>query len=528
MVPNVNARGQSFMGVSAYLLYGERGAENSERVAWSSTYNMHTDNIEKAAKVMAWTDKEREFIRMQNGGKEQGRKAEAGNVYHYSLSWKDGQDPTREEMEVAARESVARLKLAEHQYFFVAHNDTEHKHVHIVTNLVNPDTGKIASVQRDYRTLDRFAHEYELKTEIVCKERDKKYQAWEQGKDAFAQAAQSKKDRSAVYKAHLTAAYHGADSGKAFLNALEEKGLELAWKDGKRGGHLVVDAQGDVFGLTRLIDGAKQREVSGLLKEIDTKTLRSANELAAERLQSFNDRKAEKGKASRQQSEKQHAEKAAEREAQQRKNQGQGAQKKEQFQLPKLAPANDQQAQVQKPDNEADLIAARNATRADLSKVGGWWSRLFKRADFKAAYTRKAAADKALEDYRKTQESALAPRPAFDRAAQRHHGGREDTRIQAREAVDLKKANAPKPPEMDLQAAAPSRKPANDRQPPPSVRAQFSDNGGVSDAPSVPEQRQASFAEFSQKYRPEPSQQGEGLEQTEEIGQNVDGPKQHL
>ena len=122
MVPNINTRGHSFKGVTAYLLH-DKNAETSERLAWTQTYNLHTDDVEKASRFMAWTDMSRDHIKRQHEeytamieGREPehsnaGRPAEAGNAYHFSLAWSPNEAPTKERMIEAAQASVERCLL---------------------------------------------------------------------------------------------------------------------------------------------------------------------------------------------------------------------------------------------------------------------------------------------------------------------------------------------------------------------------------------------------------------------------------
>lgn len=274
MVPNINKRGQSFKGVTAYLLHDKDNALTADRVGFTETANMHTNDIEAASRFMAWTDLNRDHLKENSAG----RSASAGNVYHYSIAWKDGHNPDAEHMKETAHSSAARLGLSEHQYFMVEHTEEDHKHVHIVVNLVHPETGKIANVKSDYNKLDKWANEYQLEHGIVCENRAKKWEAWEQDRPAF-----TEKERKAHYKEVATNIYNQSDSGQAFAAGLESEGLTLAQKSNGRGGLLVVDEQGEVYGLTRLIDNAKKKDVEQRLEGVDLKALPLADELARER-----------------------------------------------------------------------------------------------------------------------------------------------------------------------------------------------------------------------------------------------------
>ncbi|MFK7877569.1 MAG: relaxase/mobilization nuclease domain-containing protein, partial [Paracoccaceae bacterium] len=169
MVPQVNKRGQSFKGVTAYLMH-DKEADTSERVAFTETRNLPFGDVEQASRFMAWTDLNSEMLKHQHEqytaqleGREPrhiaGSPSHAGNVYHMSLSWHTSQEPTREQMTQAADDAVARLGLDDHEYYLVAHDDADHSHIHMVVNLVHPVTGKVGDIYKDHDVLDRWANE---------------------------------------------------------------------------------------------------------------------------------------------------------------------------------------------------------------------------------------------------------------------------------------------------------------------------------------------------------------------------------
>lgn len=246
MIPNINPRGTSFKGVTAYLIHDKDKAETSDRVAWTATENLIADDIEIACKIMAFTDNSSESLKHSFGSSAAGSKREAGAVYHFSLSEHVGNDPTQEEWKKIVSNNIKTLGIEGHQYYMVAHNDEQHAHVHVVVNLVHPESGKVNSVYNDFKKLDKLAHEYELENGIVCKDRDKKYKAWEQEKNAF-----KEKENREEYAEKVTRAFQQSDNSKSFKSALEHEGLTLS--QGNRRGFVLVDTQGQIFALNRLI-----------------------------------------------------------------------------------------------------------------------------------------------------------------------------------------------------------------------------------------------------------------------------------
>lgn len=73
MVPKLAAKGTSFKGAAAYYLH-DKGASTDERVAWTATLNLATNNPEMAWRIMAATAKDQTRLKEQAGIKATGRK----------------------------------------------------------------------------------------------------------------------------------------------------------------------------------------------------------------------------------------------------------------------------------------------------------------------------------------------------------------------------------------------------------------------------------------------------------------------
>jgi MobA/VirD2-like, nuclease domain len=191
MIPKLN-RGQSFKGLTAYLMHDKReeGAaddaphpETAERVGFTRTMNFHgaaaEDDPALAAKLMALTWKAREALKRAAGIKPGGSEAEAPPVWHSSLSWEPSERPDGAEMMRAVESYLKHQGLGlekGYQTYVVEHTDTAHPHVHIVVNLVHPETGKQANPYRDRQKAQSWARDYERQRgAIFCHDREAKY-----------------------------------------------------------------------------------------------------------------------------------------------------------------------------------------------------------------------------------------------------------------------------------------------------------------------------------------------------------------
>lgn len=170
MIPRVAKRGGSFKGAALYYLHDKK-ALTTGRVAFTHTENLPTRDPDKAIKCMAWTAMNAQQIKVRAGEKLTGRKPEVP-VYTYSLAWHPNQEPTQKQMLEAAKETLKRLKLDKHEALFVGHSDTDHPHIHVIVNLVNPKTGVMQQMPNDFHVLSRWAQEYERKWgKILCEQR---------------------------------------------------------------------------------------------------------------------------------------------------------------------------------------------------------------------------------------------------------------------------------------------------------------------------------------------------------------------
>ena len=80
---------------------------------------------------------------------------------HLSLAWRPGETPSREEMEQAARDALKALGMENAKAIFVAHNDEDYAHIHIVASKINPATGRAYDLERSKIKLSDWALDYE-------------------------------------------------------------------------------------------------------------------------------------------------------------------------------------------------------------------------------------------------------------------------------------------------------------------------------------------------------------------------------
>jgi hypothetical protein len=257
MVPREAARGRSFHHAGLYYLH-DKNASTSERVAFTHTENIPTQDPEKALKWMAHTASHADDIKRRAGGKRNGDRCEKP-VYSFSLSWHPEERPKKWDMIAAGRQALRVLGLQDHETVMVSHSDEPHAHLHLIVNLVHPETGKVNTLYRSRRQLSKWAEEYERGNgKIYCEQRVEN-----NSKRAKGQKARYK-EPELDQKAIITQLYKTTDSGEAFQAALAEHGFKIA--EGKR--IVLIDRDGKIHSLFRQIEGVKAKDIRARLSDL--------------------------------------------------------------------------------------------------------------------------------------------------------------------------------------------------------------------------------------------------------------------
>jgi hypothetical protein len=170
MIIKLHKAGRSFRGVSRYLTQDAK-AETAERVAWTGTINLASDDIPSAVNEMLWTFRSADALKREAGVSTGGSKLEKP-VKHFSLSWPHGEAPGREHVMETVQAYMKHMGWADRQAVLVAHNDTQHFHTHVVMNSVSPTDGRAVRSSNDWRHSEAFALQYEREHgQIHCEQR---------------------------------------------------------------------------------------------------------------------------------------------------------------------------------------------------------------------------------------------------------------------------------------------------------------------------------------------------------------------
>jgi hypothetical protein len=174
-------RGTSFKGALRYTLH-DKGASTSERVGFVELLNLATDDPNRAWSEMMALCEAADDLKKRAGIKATGRKM-TKPVYAFTLNWHEADKPDAAHMRETALQALETLGMGRHQAAIIEHTDRPHKHVHVIVNLIDPDTGKAVSLSNDEHKLDRWADDYEQTQGVIrSPDRRAKFEALDNGR----------------------------------------------------------------------------------------------------------------------------------------------------------------------------------------------------------------------------------------------------------------------------------------------------------------------------------------------------------
>ena len=188
MIIRIEASGGSFLGAGKYYLHDKLSSERAdaarsgegvavlgqsdERVWFTDTRNTLNTDPQRALEEMWRTAEDQAYLKMQAGVKRGGRVCE-DPVKTISLSWHKDDTPTPEHMVASADAFLKHMGWDDHQAVYVGHSDTEHRHIHIILNRVDHETGRTLDDYRERKRAQSWALSYEKEHDnIRCEERE--------------------------------------------------------------------------------------------------------------------------------------------------------------------------------------------------------------------------------------------------------------------------------------------------------------------------------------------------------------------
>ena len=121
---------------------------NSERVIFSQFVNCLSSDPELAMKEI-------EAVHAMN------TRAKGNKMYHLIVSFREGDNPTPEQLRAIEKGMAEALGLGDHQRLSVVHGDTDHLHLHLGISKIHPTTFRMVEPYRDHYALSAACREFE-------------------------------------------------------------------------------------------------------------------------------------------------------------------------------------------------------------------------------------------------------------------------------------------------------------------------------------------------------------------------------
>jgi Ti-type conjugative transfer relaxase TraA len=290
MTPRINV-GKGVTGAVRYVLGPGRDPKTGEikpddgasRVSWISGQGFgfsieNAGDADLARRMM-------EFDALNQGSRT--RQCEKDCV-HLTLSWAKGEQVSQREMESAARGALKDLGMENAKALFIAHNDEDYAHVHIVASKINPGTGRAYDLERSKIKLSDWALGYERERGGVVSLRRQdasELRTAIRDRDAGGALEAMTKQRStftanqlhrALEKEILRPGRHGADR-------LHDENLLGRF-------FTAVMARPELVELSKTANGPTERYTTRAVLEAELHVLRSAEGLASDKRHEISDR----------------------------------------------------------------------------------------------------------------------------------------------------------------------------------------------------------------------------------------------
>lgn len=207
-------------------------AHGGQKVAWSRVSNCWSTDP-------GWAVKEIEATQARN------TRSTADKSYHLVLSFPEGEQPAREQLEDIEDRVCEALGFAEHQRISAVHQDTDHWHVHVAINKVHPRTFRNVEPYYDHYRLQEVCAELEIKHGLTRTNHTPGHQRGPRGRAADMEAYQGRDSflrwvRTEAAPALLEAVQNGTSWQELHQLAA---GYDLSIK--QRGAGLAIGHRGD-------------------------------------------------------------------------------------------------------------------------------------------------------------------------------------------------------------------------------------------------------------------------------------------
>ena len=221
----VKAAAKGKIGHLVHYLLDQKGKD--DRVAAVAVTNCHSDDP-------TWAIHEMQAVQSRN------QRAKGDRTYHLVVSFRSGEDPSRETLAQIEDEFCRALGFAGHQRVCVVHRDTDNLHMHVAINKVHPAKFTLHEPFNDYHTRAKLCRQLEARYGLESERAASKQKASVQPRAAAMEKIAGVESLIGYVQRSLGTATASARSWQALHEAFGSVGVTLR----ARGNGLVVESNG--------------------------------------------------------------------------------------------------------------------------------------------------------------------------------------------------------------------------------------------------------------------------------------------
>ncbi len=221
----VKAAAKGKIGHLVNYLLDQKG--KSDRVAAVAVTNCHSDDP-------AWAIHEMQAVQSRN------QRAKGNRTYHLVVSFRSGEDPSRETLVQIEDEFCRVLGFAEHQRVCVVHRDTDNLHMHVAINKIHPTKCTLHEPFNDYHTRAKLCRQLEARYGLESERAASKQKAFVQPRAACMEKIAGVESLIGYVQRSLGMATASARSWQELHEVFASVGVTLR----ARGNGLVVESNG--------------------------------------------------------------------------------------------------------------------------------------------------------------------------------------------------------------------------------------------------------------------------------------------
>jgi hypothetical protein len=274
MITKVHPPRSDFQATWNYIRHDKGTRKTAHRLGFTSILNMDTDDGDEAIAQMIRHQQKINAEKLGRGGR--GSKPIKNASLHWNLSRHPGQENlTQEQWEKKARSYLEEIGLGHHYTVIVEHTDEPQGHIHGITSLIDPITGKLnkRAVSNLKLRSSRWAQKQEeLEGKIRCRQRVENNAR--RAKGEYVKYREAELDQ----KAMLTRLLLNMRDARQFETDVHRQ-LGLRIGAGSKGRIVLIDRDGRMHSISRQIDGMKIKDIRAKLAGLK---LRDVDDLRAE------------------------------------------------------------------------------------------------------------------------------------------------------------------------------------------------------------------------------------------------------